>query len=55
MEQAERFQCLKLEHQQLHPIAWQSLQPQFAEIYADVLKPLKGQKTSAYKNKTQHN
>ncbi len=38
LEQAERFQCLKLEHQQLHPIAWQSLQPQFAEIYADVLE-----------------
>lgn len=38
LEQAERFQCLKLEHQQLHLIAWQSLQPQFAEIYADVLE-----------------
>lgn len=29
---------LKLGHQPLHPIAWQSLQPQFAEICADVLE-----------------
>lgn len=53
LEQAERFQCLKLEHKQLNNIHWQSLQPQFAQIYADLLETSASEDNSLQEIKTE--
>jgi len=36
LEQAQGFQCLKLENKQLHPIHLESMKTQFDQIYAEL-------------------